>query len=192
MAQLNILILVGSSRTGSYNRKLADVVAAQLPRHDATAQIPDLRALDLPLFDQDLEAESGIPAAARALREQLLVSDALVICTPEYNGFPPPVLKNAIDWMSRPDGDVQGLDAFRDKPALVLSASPGGLGGLRSLTLTRQLLSNIGMLVMPETLAVSGAGDNLPGDGQLKNDRFQASLSKALTKLCERSRALTR
>ncbi len=188
---IDILILVGSSRHGSVNMKLAQAVAHTAQNQGHTATVADIRAQGIPILDQDLEAEHGIPAGARALREQLHAASALIVCSPEYNGFPTPLLKNALDWMSRPDGDVPGLIAFRGKPALALSASPGALGGLRSLALTRQLLDNLGMLVMPEKLSVGQANDAFDENGQLSNARQQNSLDQAIATLAQRTQQLS-
>lgn len=187
---IHILILVGSSRSGSFNRKLAETVSQVAKTQGLTVELPDIRALSIPLMDQDLESAEGIPSGARQLREQLAAADALVVCTPEYNGFPTPLLKNALDWMSRPDGDVAGLDAFRGKPALALSASPGALGGMRSLGLTRQLLDNLGMLVMPEKLSVGSASSAFNDKGMLSNEHQQQSLETAIATLATRAKQL--
>lgn len=184
---IDILILVGSARRGSLNLKLAQAVAHCARNQGHTATLADIKAHNIPIMDQDLEAENGIPDGARALREQLRAASALIVCSPEYNGFPTPLLKNALDWMSRPDGDVPGLIAFRGKPALALSASPGPLGGLRSLALTRQLLDNLGMLVMPEKLSVGQANEAFDQAGLLSNARQQQSLDKAIELLAQRS-----
>lgn len=186
----HLLILVGSSRRGSLNRQLAENVASIASAQGLRTTLPDIRALDIPIMDQDLEATDGIPAGARQLRQALEDADALIVCSPEYNGFPTPLLKNALDWMSRPDGDIAGLDAFRGKPALALSASPGALGGLRSLALTRQLLDNLGMLVMPEKLSVGSASKAFNTDGSLANERQQHTLSQAISTLTDRLRRL--
>ncbi len=188
---LQLFALVGSARTGSVNQQLAQAAAASAERCQAQVQIPDLRALDLPLFDQDLEAAQGIPAGARQVREQLRASAALIVCTPEYNGFPTPLLKNTIDWMSRPDGDVPGLVAFRGKPVLVLSASPGRLGGLRSLAVTRQLMGNLGMILMPEKLSLGGARQGFDETGQLRDEAMRQTLDQAIAALCQRARQLS-
>ena len=136
----------------------------------------------MPLYDGDLEAEQGLPENALVLRRGLAEHDGLLIASPEYNGFITPLLKNTIDWLSRPHEGESGLTLFADKLASVVSASPGGLGGLRSLTLTRQLLSNIGVTVLPDQLAVARAAEAFDDQGRLKNEKQQQTLDA----LCQR------
>ena len=177
-----ILVFAGSTRAGSYNKRLARQAAESIERAGGRPTFIDLRDHPMPLYDGDLEAERGLPENALVLRRGLAEHDGLLIASPEYNGFITPLLKNTIDWLSRPHQGESGLDLFAGKLAGVVSASPGGLGGLRSLTLTRQLLTNIGVTVLPDQLAVARAAEAFDDQGRLRDDGQQQTLDT----LCQR------
>jgi NAD(P)H-dependent FMN reductase len=103
----------------------------------------------LPLFSEDLESEKGMPDIVATLREHFERAAAFVIATPEYNGSFTPLLKNALDWCSRPTPNGNVDSVYRDKPVALVSASPGRLGGMRSLYQTRYLVENLGMVTFP-------------------------------------------
>ncbi|MEQ6887432.1 NAD(P)H-dependent oxidoreductase [Halomonas sp. CS7] len=177
-----ILVFAGSTRAGSYNKALARQAAESIERAGGRPTFIDLRDHPMPLYDGDLEAEQGLPENALVLRRGLAEHDGLLIASPEYNGFITPLLKNTIDWLSRPHQGESGLALFAGKLAGVVSASPGGLGGLRSLTLTRQLLTNIGVTVLPDQLAVARAAEAFDDRGRLIDDGQQQTLDA----LCQR------
>ena len=127
-----VLAFAGSARVDSYNSKLVKVAAEGARDAGAEVTLVDLRDFPLPLFDQDLEAEGGLPDNARELKEIMLKHDGLLIAAPEYNSSITPLLKNTIDWVSRPGDGEKGLIAYEGKVAAIMSASPGGLGGLRA------------------------------------------------------------
>ncbi len=131
-----------------------------------------------PLYDGDLEAEEGVPASIKALNERLARADALVVVTPEYNGFFPALLKNTLDWMSRKQDDQPGMAIFKDKPALALAASPGARGGLRALPHLRQQLANFGLNVFRGQLGVGKAGSVLAADGEVLDADIDAQLTQ--------------
>jgi chromate reductase, NAD(P)H dehydrogenase (quinone) len=160
-----LLLIAGSARRSALSVKLRDAARRMADAAGAQTSVLDLRALALPLYDGDIEAGQGVPAAAAALRDAIREHDALLIVTPEYNGFPTPLLINAFDWLSRlPDG----LKITADKPAALLASSPGALGGLRSLNYTRQYLQMaFQMLVVPQQQAVSKAHEAFAADGSL-------------------------
>lgn len=129
-----------------------------------------MRDYPLPLYDGDLEAGHGIPDNARNLRVLLDEHQRLIVVSPEYNSFITPLMKNTLDWISRRDGDIDGLASYRNKVALVMSASPGGFGGMRSLALLRQLLSHLGVTVLPEQLALQKAHEAFDEGGALNDE----------------------
>jgi chromate reductase, NAD(P)H dehydrogenase (quinone) len=145
----------------------------------------DLRELALPLYDGDLEASQGVPAGAAALRDAIRDHDALVLVTPEYNGFPTPLVINAFDWLSRlPDG----LKATADKPVALLASSPGAFGGLRALNFLRQYLQMaFQMLVIPQQQAVGRAHEAFAADGKLADAKAQATLEGVIAALSRRA-----
>ena len=173
-----ILAFAGSTRTDSYNKKLVKLAAAQAQAAGAAVTLLDLRDCALPLFDQDMETRDGLPAGAQRLKELMLAHDGFLISSPEYNSSISGVLKNAIDWASRPAPNEAPLACFTDKTAALLSASPGALGGLRGLVHLRAILGNIGVLVLPNQVAVPKANDAFNPDGTLKDPKLQGAVEK--------------
>ncbi|MEM9413067.1 MAG: NAD(P)H-dependent oxidoreductase, partial [Planctomycetota bacterium] len=135
-----------------------------------------LRDYELPIFSQDTEAKE-FPSAAKALHRLFKEHDALLIACPEYNSSITPVLKNVIDWVSRPFDEEPGLGAYANKVACLLSASPGALGGLRGLRHVREILSNINVLVTPGQFALSTAHSAFAEDGKLSDEKNHARLA---------------
>lgn len=180
MAALRIVVLAGSSRAGSWNAKLADVAEQSLRRLGAVVVRIDLRALAMPIYDGDIEAGQGAPAGALSLRDAVADCDGLLVVSPEYNGFPTPLLINAFDWLSRvpASGDrPQGLAATAGKPAALLGASPGLLGALRSVNTLRQYLQMaFAMLVVPQQHALSRAHEAFDVQGALKDVKAAAAV----------------
>ena len=181
-----ILAFAGSTRIDSYNKKLVKVAAAGAKAAGAEVTYIDLRDLPLPLFDEDLEAQEGLPANARTFKDLLISHQGLLIASPEYNSSLTAVLKNAIDWASRPAPNEAPLAAFAGKVATIMSASPGALGGLRGLVHLRSILGNIKVLVLPDQIAVSKAYEAFNPDGTLVNPKQQESIEQlgaGLTKI---------
>ena len=180
MSAVRLLAISGSERAGSLNRKLLDVAAKAAQARGAQVDTIDLRSLALPLFDGDIEKTSGVPDGARRLRDALRAADAVVLATPEYNGFPTPLLINSFDWLSRlqAEGDAPaGLATTAGKPLGIVSASPGLLGGLRSLNYTRQYLSMaFAMMPVPQQFALSRAHEAFDESGALKDAKQQAAV----------------
>ncbi len=181
-----ILAFAGSTRTDSFNKKLVKVAARGAEAAGAKVTILDLRDFAMPLYDGDLEAKEGLPANAVKFKEILLAHQGLLISSPEYNSSITGVLKNAIDWASRPAPGEESLACFNNKVAALMSASPGALGGLRGLVHLRSILGNIKVLVLPNQIAVSKADEAFAADGSLKDAKQQAAvenLGGALTKI---------
>jgi chromate reductase len=171
-----ILALAGSVRNDSFNKLLLRIAAAGATDAGGAVTLVDLKEYPLPLFDQDLESESGVPANGQALQKLFVEHQALLIASPEYNSTITPLLKNTIDWVSRPSPAAAGLAAFKGKIATLVSASPGALGGLRGLVTVRAMLGNIGVTVLPEQIAVPKANEAFNPDGSLKDAKLQASV----------------
>ena len=187
MRGVNLLVIAGSARAGSLNRRLAAVAAAMAGEAGAEVQELDLRALQLPVYDGDLEAASGVPAAVRPLADALRAADAVLLVTPEYNGFPTPLLINAFDWLSRLGAEGHrpaGLAISAGKPVALLSASPGPLGALRSMNFLRQYLQMaFAMIVVPQQFALSRAHEAFDANGVLKEERARSSVAGVLAAL---------
>jgi len=181
-----ILAFAGSSRKESFNKKLVRIAAAGAESAGAEVSIIDLLDFPMPLFNQDLEAAEGMPDQARAFKQQLMAHDGLLIASPEYNSAFSPLLKNVIDWASRAESDDEpSLVAYRGKVAAIMSASPGGFGGMRGLVFLRMLLGNIGVTVLPEQLAIPQAFKAFAEDGSLIDEKQQAGVFNLGVKLAQ-------
>lgn len=180
-----ILAFAGSTREASYNKKMVKVAAAGARAAGAEVTYIDLRDLPLPLFDEDLEARAGLPENARKLKELMIGHQGFLIASPEYNSSYSAVLKNAIDWASRPQPGEPGLAAFNQKVAVIMSASPGGLGGLRGLINLRSLLASINAIVLPDQKAIPNAFEAFNPDGTLKDPKQQEAVENLGAKLAQ-------
>jgi NAD(P)H-dependent FMN reductase len=146
-----ILAFAGSARKDSFNKKLVKIAASGAESAGADVTFIDLADFPMPIFDQDLEQEKGMPDNARAFKNLLLAHDGFLIASPEYNSGFSGLLKNAIDWASRAETtDEPPLSAYQGKVAAIMAASPGALGGIRGLVLLRIVLGNIGVTVLPQ------------------------------------------
>lgn len=192
--QLKLLVIAGSVRSGSLNLRLAGAAAALAREVGAEVEHLDLRALQLPVYDGDLEAADGVPAGTLRLLDAIRAADALLIVTPEYNGFPTPLLINAFDWLSRLSAQGErpaGLAATANKPVALLSASPGPLGGLRSMNFLRQYLQMaFAMIVVPQQFALGRAGDAFDDAGALKDEKAAQTVAGVVAALAALSNAL--
>jgi len=179
MTPPSIVAFAGSTRAGSYNKQLVQVAADAAREAGAAVTVVDLRDLALPLFDQDLEAASGLPEGAKKLKAILRAHDGMLIASPEYNSSVTGALKNAIDWASRSETDDEpALVAFTGKIAALCSASPGALGGLRSLAQLRSILGNIGVIVLPDQVTISSAHEAFDPSGQIKDERKSRQVAR--------------
>ncbi|MBI1623141.1 NADPH-dependent FMN reductase [Comamonas suwonensis] len=176
---MNILIFAGSTRQESYNRKLAKAAAAIAEQQGAQATLLELADFDIPLYNADLEAR-GTPADVIRLKQAMHSHAAWIICSPEYNGSYPALLKNAIDWASSPvKGDALWSDGtlpFRNKVVGMASASPGGMGGLRAQSHLAPLLLNLQCWVTPRCHAVAHAADAFDMQNQLQRSQDQQAM----------------
>lgn len=172
-----ILALAGSTRRDSFNRKLVGNAVKGATEAGAAVTQVDLKDFPLPIFDQDLEAEHGMPEPGARLKQLFLDHDGFLIASPEYNSSITAVLKNAIDWVSRSTTpDEKPLSAFHGKVAVLMSASPGALGGMRGLVHVRSILGNMGVIVLPDQLAIGKAHEVFAPDGTLKDPNQQAGI----------------
>lgn len=178
-----ILAFAGSTRVESFNKKLIKIAAAASRAAGAEVTLLDLRDYPLPLYDGDLEATSGLPENARKLKELFAAHQGLLIASPEYNSSLTAVLKNTIDWVSRPLPGEGSLASLAGKTAAIISASPGALGGLRCLVHLRSILGNIQILVIPDQIAISKANEAFTPEGALKDEKQQATVETIARKL---------
>ncbi|MDH3748407.1 MAG: NAD(P)H-dependent oxidoreductase [Gammaproteobacteria bacterium] len=170
MSKPNILAFSGSARKDSFNQRLVENAARAAEDAGANVRIINLRDFPMPIMNQDLEREQGQPENGTRLKALFVEHDGFLLASPEHNSSISTLLKNAIDWVSRRVGEEPPLVAYKGKTAAILSTSPGRLGGLRGLVHVRSILSNLGVLVLPEQLAVSSAMSAFDEDGKLIND----------------------
>ena len=176
MDQIRILGFAGSLRRASYNRGLVRA-ASELAPTGIVVEVFDLG--DLPLYNQDVE-DAGEPASVVAFKQAIARADALLVATPEYNHGIPGVLKNAIDWASRP----RVTSPLRDKPVAVMGASPGRGSTARAQAQLREAFVFTGACVMPlPELLVGGAGEHFDRDGNLTDPAVRASLVELMEAL---------
>ena len=179
-----ILAFSGSTRKGSFNQKLLAIAVSGAQETGADVTLINLADFPMPLFNQDLEADEGMPENARRFKKLLMEHDAFIIASPEYNSAFSPLLKNVIDWASRAESaDEPPLVAYQGKIAAILAASPGGLGGLRGLVFLRMLLANIGVTVLSEQQAIPQAFKAFNEDGSLIDEGRQNAVMSLGRKL---------
>ena len=176
MTTPKILAFAGSARQDSFNHRLVQVAAEGARSAGADVTVLNLKDYPLPLFDEDLEREAVTPENASKLKQLFLEHDGLLISSPEYNSSITPLLKNTIDWVSRPVEGEPRLAAYQGKVAAIMAASPGALGGLRGLVHVRSILSSIGVIVLPDQVAIPNAHEAFDETGCLKDERRQASV----------------
>jgi chromate reductase, NAD(P)H dehydrogenase (quinone) len=186
-----ILFFAGSAREQSFTKKLAKAAHKLALEKDADATFIDLRDYPMPLYDGDLEDNEGLPKNAAVLKKMFAEHDGFFIVTPEYNSSLPPLLKNTIDWISRPNpANPDMADPYKGKTAAIAAASPGGLGGMRVLVPFRMLLGNIGVHVMPTQVSVNFVSQAFNEDGNLANEAQIGLLNAALDELISTTKAL--
>ncbi len=178
-----LLAFAGSARTDSLNKKLVRAAAAIAERAGASVTFADLADYPMPLYDGDLEDANGLPEQAVAFRALMKEHDGFLIASPEYNGALSGLLKNVIDWASRPAEGEKPLACFEDKTCTLLAASPGRLGGIRGLPALRVILSGIGTNVLAKDFCLGGAGEAFASDGSLADDQQRAHLERVVTNL---------
>ncbi|HYD17300.1 MAG TPA: NAD(P)H-dependent oxidoreductase [Patescibacteria group bacterium] len=193
MTKAKVIVFAGSTRKDSLNKKLARQAAKAAEEAGAAVTYIDLADYDMPLYDGDDEAASGLPPKAKEFKKLLKEHDGFLIASPEYNSAYSAVLKNAIDWASRVSEQGEpSLSAFTGKYAGIMSASPGALGGLRGLYALRELLQNINVTVLPRMQAVTGGDAAFNDDGSLKEERFAkgvAAIAGDLVKTLQKIKA---
>lgn len=180
--RITILGFTGSLRKDSYNRALLKT-ASELLSDEARLELFDLTGI--PLFNQDLEVE--MPSIVLDFKNRIKASNAVLIATPEYNHSIPGVLKNAIDWASRPYGD----NSFEGKPVAVMSASPGMLGGVRAQIHLKQILQALDMRIVnkPEVI-LAFASRKIDGEGRLVDETSRKVMGELLKNLIALAKTL--
>jgi len=191
-APARLLFFAGSARTASYNKKLARLGAMIADANGIPSTFADLGDYPMPLYNGDLEAAEGPPENARKFKAVMQAHSGIFIASPEYNASITPLLKNALDWIShtREEGE-EPLQVFKTRVFALGSASPGGMGGLRSLTTVRQVLElGLFALVLPDQFAVPRANEAFDEHGHLKKKDSQESFKQLIQKLARAAHVL--
>lgn len=177
MKRPKLLALAGATRADSWNKKLVRVAARAAEEAGGEVTLVDLRDYPMPLYDGDLEQSEGLPAKALELKALMVANEALLLSCPEYNSSISAVLKNTIDWISRPRAGEARYVAFHGKVAGLLAASPTNLGGVRGLWVVRQVLTTLGVVVLPTQFALAHAASAFNDDGTLKEVGHHAAVA---------------
>jgi chromate reductase, NAD(P)H dehydrogenase (quinone) len=191
MSSPKILVIPGSLRTGSYNVRLAALATKELALADADVTRISLADFPLPIYDADL-AKSELPQNAIRLKQLVGNHGGIFIASPEYNASIPPLLKNAIDWISVVrERDEPQLYTFQNRAFALGAASPGRSGGMQSLITLRQVLA-IGCraFVVPEQVTIPNAGEAFDASDDLKDARAAAQLKLLVRKLIDYARMM--
>lgn len=189
----SILVVAGSVRGTSHNRRLAAEATRLLSLTDAVVSLLDLSDYPLPIYDGDVESERGVPENAVLLAQRIAAQDALLLVSPEYNNSIPPILKNAVDWASRVR-KVNGrpVHPFRNLVVGLASASPGRFGGARGLETWRVVMRALGADVLTQQCALSDAGNGFDESGRIVDDFHRTSLEALVDRLLDTARAIGR
>jgi chromate reductase, NAD(P)H dehydrogenase (quinone) len=165
VSNIRILAFAGSLRGASFNKKLVAVAAETARELGCDVDLVDLRDFPMPIYDGDYEQSDGQPQTAKDLKARILACDALLVGCPEYNASITAVLKNTIDWVSRPQPGEPS--AFKGRPAALLAASMGPIGGLRGLSPVRDIFDQLGVLTVPTQFALGTAQNAFDDEGNL-------------------------
>ena len=191
MTALKILVIPGSLRSGSLNAKLAAVAAHQFAQVGVEVTRLSLADFPLPIYDGDLQTKSGVPKNAVDLKRMIGVHHGVLFVTPEYNSSVPPLLKNAIDWVSRVhDAHESRGQVFRGRAFAIAGASHSRLGGARALAALRLILSACQALVIPNQLAVAFANEAYDDMDRLKHPPDIEALGALVRQLIDVSQRL--
>lgn len=181
-----ILAISGSLREHSYSRRIVQSAMSGARAAGAEVTFADLRRFPMPIYSPDDHERNGFDAHALLFQGLLTGHDGFLISSPEYNGSLPAVLKNAIDWASRPSGRYERDSVYRGKFAAIMTASPGSFGGVRSLAHLRGVLTSLGVNVLSREIAVPLVAEKFDGDSeQMRDANTKLSLEKLGESLVE-------
>ena len=189
MAHPKILLLSGSTRSGSYNTRLVELAMKRLAERDAEPTRISLADYPLPIYNADLEAR-GAPDEAVRLHRLFLAHQGIFLASPEYNAGVSPLLKNAIDWIGKVSDDKHPpLAAYRNRVFAVSAASQGPYGGIRGLISLRQILEiGLGAVVIPKQVAVPSAAEAFTAAGDFADEQTAEAFDAMAKRLVEEAR----
>jgi chromate reductase len=185
---VRILVFAGSVRVGAFSGQTADVAQKELAVQGAEVTRISLGDYPMPIVDQNLERESGVPENALKLARQIAAHDGMLIASPEYNSSIPPLLKNAIDWVSRvrKDGE-RPFKPYAGKVAGLCSSSDGNFAGMRGLYHLRSVLMNCGVEIITPQCSVARAQEAFDEKGDFREERLRTMMTKVCATLIERA-----
>ena len=187
-----ILVFAGSIRTGAYSGKTADAATKELALQGAEVTRISLADYPLPIMDQDLEVEKGVPENAFKLARLIASHDGLLIASPEYNSSIPPLLKNTIDWVSRIHKDGgRPFKPYAGKIAALCSSSDGNFAGARGLYHLRSVLMNCGVEIITPQCSVPRAQDAFDEHGEFKDEHLRGRMETVVRTLIERAKMMS-
>ena len=185
LSATQVLVFAGSTRTGSYNKLLAQEAAEVARQEGAKVVYIDLKDLPIPFYDADLEIAEGLPANVKKLRDLMISSDAIIIASPQYNASISPVLKNALDWASRGEDGKGSCEAYRGKKFAIMSASPGKRGGAKGLVHLRQVIEDCKGEVMDSQLSFGLVDQAFDEQGHFKDPKSAQMLKRTVQVLIQ-------
>ena len=180
MERVRILAVSGSLRQESLNRKLLDAGVEALRARGAEVDVLDLNTVTMPLYSQDIEDAEGLPPGALEFKRRIAAADGLLFAVPEYNASVPGGFKNALDWASRGTEDV-----LRGKIGAIMSASPGGFGGIRMNAHLRQIMRSLGVLAIYDQVTLSRAHEAFDEHGKLQSQHMVHQVETVAERLIE-------
>jgi NAD(P)H-dependent FMN reductase len=192
LTSTKLLFIAGSAREGSLNKRLARLGAEIARTNGIPATFADLGDYPMPIYDGDLESRDGVPENALKLRALMAVHPGVFIASPEYNASIAPLLKNALDWVSRiTNAEEPPVDVVRTRVFVLASATPGNFGGVRGMPHLRQTLEiGQGAIVLPEQVLVPRADAAFDDHGHLVDKALQEKLKDAIQKLARAAKVL--
>jgi NAD(P)H-dependent FMN reductase len=185
-----ILVLAGSLRAASLNKMLAREAATLARAAGAEVTLIDPKDFPLPIYDGDVEVADGLPANARKLKDLFIAHHGIIVACPEYNAGMTAVLKNVIDWVSRQHGDESGTVPYEGKVVGLCSAAGGQFAGIRSMEAARNVLMNLGCLVVPKRLGIARANQAFDEAGRLKDPQLVTGLDAVVKQVVQVAGAL--
>ena len=185
-----ILAFSGSIRRDSLNQKLIQIASKDVREAGGEVTVINLKDYQMPVFNQDLEDEDGIPHSVLKLKEIFRDHQGLLIASPEYNGSLTSALKNTIDWLTRPQDGFPPLDCFNGKVAALLATSPGARGGLVGLSHLRAILTHIKTIVIPHQVAVPNAHQALETNERIEPESIHEMVRHQAVQLVETTRRM--
>jgi NAD(P)H-dependent FMN reductase len=187
-----VLVFAGSIRTGAYSGKTADAATKELALQGADVTRISLADYPLPIMDQDLEVEKGVPENAFKLARLIAAHEGLLIASPEYNSSIPPLLKNTIDWVSRIHKDGgRPFKPYAGKIAALCSSSDGNFAGARGLYHLRSVLMNCGVEIITPQCSVPRAQDAFDEHGEFKDEHLRRRMETVVRTLIERAKMMS-